>query len=219
MMKRLIVLPFTGMLLLAAVIALLLAGNLYTYYRLSDEAPIAQLRFDAVGPQEYRAAVSWGDFCNSEYFTLYGDQWRLDARFLKWHSWANLIGLDAMYRLERLGGRYADVAAENSRRMVAYTLGADHGVDLVAMLDKYDGFLSPVDTLYGSSVYEEMSPGYLYRVFRSQSGLLVRKQKLVPPEAGGGPITIEINSGCTARRGLFEQVLTAAGKLFRAEGC
>ena len=218
MMKRIFVLPFAGIFLLSAVIVLLLAGNLYTFHRLSDEAPIAELRFAAVGPEEYRAAVSWGDFCNTEYFTLYGNQWRLDARFLKWHSWANLFGLDAMYRIERLGGRYAEVDVENSRRKLAYKLYPESGIDLVAVLDKYDGFLSPVDTLYGSSVYEDMRPDYLYRVYRSQSGLLVRKERRSEPAATGDVITIEINSACTSRQGLFDKVTGFTRRLFRAAG-
>jgi hypothetical protein len=218
-MKRIIVLPLAGIFLISIVIVLLMAGNLYTFHRLSDEAPIAELRFTAVGPEEYRAAISYGDFCKTEYYTLYGNQWRLDARFLKWHSWANLFGLDALYRIERLSGRYADVGDENTGRTVAYRLYPQRGIDLVAVLNEYDGFLSPVDTLYGSSVYEDMRMDYRYRVYRGQSGLLVRKQRLPDPDAtDGGVITIEINSACTSRQGVFDKMAGFAGRLFHSAG-
>ena len=39
-------------------------------------------------------------------FTVHGDEWRIDARVLKWKPWANVLGLDTQYRLDRLSGRY-----------------------------------------------------------------------------------------------------------------
>jgi hypothetical protein len=41
-----------------------------------------------------------------ETFVLDGDEWQLDARVLKWHGAATLLGLDTGYRLDRIGGRY-----------------------------------------------------------------------------------------------------------------
>jgi hypothetical protein len=189
-MKRIILLPFTGLLLLAGLIALMMAANLYTFHRLSDESPIAELRF-----------VKKGDFCNPEHYLLYGDQWRLDAVFLKWRPWANLLGFDAMYRIERLGGRYRNVDRENSEPHQAFTLHPQSGIDLVAMLAGYRGRISPVDTLYGSSVYEDMNPDTRYRVYRSQSGLLVRKVAQAGINRTGGVTTIEINKSCAESPG------------------
>lgn len=201
-MKRIFLLPLTSTLLAVGLVALLVVSNIYTFYRLSDEAPIAELTFVATAPGQYQATISYGDFCEAEQYLLYGNQWRLDARFLKWHSWANLFGLDAMYRVERLGGRYRDVDDENARQLVAYQLYTAPRIDLAAILKDYDGFFSPVDTLYGSSVYEDMDTNFRYRVYRSQSGLLVRKE----PLAAGNIITIEINSDCTPRSGLFSRL-------------
>lgn len=201
MKKRIILLPFTGLLLLAGLFALMMAANLYTFHRLSDESPIAELRFVKKGDRQYEAIISYGDFCNPEHYLLYGDQWRLDAEFLKWRSWANLLGFDAMYRIERLGGRYRNVDRENSEPHKAFTLHPHSGIDLVAMLAGYRGRISPVDTLYGSSVYEDMNPDNLYRVYRSQSGLLVRKVAQAGISRTGGVTTIEINKSCAESPG------------------
>lgn len=213
-MRRTIVLPFFSALLAVGLAVLLVFTNIYTFYRLTDEAPIAELTFVETGPEQYQATISYGDFCEAEQYILYGNQWRLDARFLKWQSWANLFGLDAMYRIERLGGRYRDVGDENSRQGIAYKLYTAPRIDLAAILKDYDGFFSPVDTLFGSSVYEDMDVDFRYRVFRSQSGLLVRKE----PLAAGDIITIEINSNCTPRSGLFSKFAGYTGKLFQAVG-
>ena len=212
-MKRALLLPFTVVVLAVVIIALLLASNLYTFYRLTDETPIAELRFQRTGDRQYQATLSYGDFCKSEHYILYGDQWRLDARFLKWRPWANLLGFDSLYRIERLGGRYHDIHRENTDPQVAHELHPGDGIDLVAVMANYTGGFSPVDTLYGSSVYEEMDTAHVYRVYRSQSGLLVRK--LMPPQApdAGGVLTIEINRACGTEPGLFEKAARFTGKL------
>ena len=212
-MKRALLLPFTVVMLAGAVITLLLASNLYTYYRLSDETPIAELRFQSTGDHVYRASLNYGDFCNPQHYTLYGDQWRLDARFLKWRPWANLLGFDSLYRIERLGGRYRDVHRENNDPRLAHDLHPGDGIDLVAVMANYTGRFSPVDTLYGSSVYEDMDAAYVYRVYRSQSGLLVRK--FMPPQTldTGGVLTIEIERSCAAEPGMFEKAARFTGNL------
>ena len=108
-MKRIFQLPFLLVILSGAIVLLLLAFNFNTFHRLTAEEPIAELRFTRVGQQAYEVVLRYGDFCKPETYRLYGDQWRLDAEFLKWRPWANLLGFDAMYRIERLGGRYLDI--------------------------------------------------------------------------------------------------------------
>lgn len=212
-MKRILLFPFTGALLGAAALALLLASNLYTYHRLTAEAPIAELRFRQVGPQRYEATIAWGDFCAEQQYLLLGDQWRLDAQFLKWRPWANLLGFDAMYRIERLGGRYAAVEEENGGTHLAHPLHDAERVDLPAILARYDGPFSPVDTLYGSSVYDTMAEHQLYRVYRGQSGLLVRRFPLT--ETAGAGITIDIRRACGQAQGVLDGVTAYAGRLNR----
>jgi len=205
-MKRIILFPFVSLLLVAGIVTLLLATNLYTFYRLTDESPIAELRFTALGPQEYQATIRYGDFCTPEHYTLHGDQWRLDAQFLKWRPWANLFGFDSMYRIERLGGRYLDIRHENNERNTGYQLYSTGLADLTAILAKYNGRYSPVDTLYGSSVYVEMDTDYVYVVYRGQSGLLVRKTPQTGVADADGIITIEINKSCSSESGLNSRV-------------
>ena len=213
-MKRVFLFPFMVVMLSGAVFLLLLASNIHTFHRLTDEEPIAELRFTRVGQQAFEAVLRHGDFCESQTFRLYGDQWRLDAEFLKWRPWANLLGFDSMYRIQRLGSRYLDIQHENSGQRVAYELRPEVPVDLSAVIAKYHGFLTPVDTLYGSSVYAGMEEGAVYLVFRGQSGLFVRK--------GGGPeqgdatsgLTIEINAACAAGPGIAERLRAFAEGIF-----
>lgn len=208
MIKRALLFPLVSLLFVAGAVLLLVGSNLYTFHRLTDESPIAELRFRETGSQEYEATIAYGDFCHPEKHLLYGDQWRMDAQFLKWRSWANLLGFDSMYRVERLAGRYLDVQDENTRRHLSYELYPEGQLDLIMILDSYNGRLSPVDTLYGSSVYDAMQEDTLYRVYRTQSGLLVRKSEPVDIDSTG--LTIEINKACGAETGWFRRLLQIA---------
>ena len=62
-MKRILLLPFTATLFVVAGAGLLLLSNLYTFHRLTDESPIAELRFASSGQGEYQATIVYGDFC------------------------------------------------------------------------------------------------------------------------------------------------------------
>ena len=215
LMKRLLWYPVTALVLPIVMLALLLVSNLYTYHRLVDESPVAELRFSTRGPQQYDATLAWGDFCDPQHFTLYGDQWRIDARFLKWRSWANLLGFDAMYRVERLSGRYRDVAEENEKRRVAYSLQPAEALNLTSIMERYTGTFSPVDTVYGSSVYDDMDERYIFYVFRGQSGLLVRGIPRHTPASTPSGLTIEIDKACARKPGLLRRTADFTAKILQ----
>src|SRR5215469_9663194 len=88
------------------------AMDLRTYLRLTYEQPVATLSFAALGPQAFRVTLTDADgvIHTTE---LRGDDWQLDARVLKWKGLATVLGLDPLYRLERLEGRYRNTAQES----------------------------------------------------------------------------------------------------------
>jgi len=215
-MKRLLLFPFLAVMLSVIAVLLLLASNFYTFKRVTAEEPIAELRFTRVGPQEYEAVMRYGDFCTPETYRLFGDQWRIDAEFLKWRPWANLLGFDSMYRIERLGSRYLDIQGENTSRRVSYALRPAVPVDLTAVIAAYHGIFTPVDTLYGSSVYASMDKDAVYRVFRGQSGLFARKAGTIRGDDAASGLTIESNAACAARPGIAERFVRYVDGVFRS---
>ncbi len=104
---------------LAAVCALLVGTSLRSYQRLSFEQPAGELQFARVGAQEFNATLTYpsGEHAN---FALRGDEWQVDARVLKWHAFANLLGFDAAYRLERISGRYTRLEDERTLPRTVY---------------------------------------------------------------------------------------------------
>ncbi|GAB3674885.1 hypothetical protein [Salinisphaera aquimarina] len=157
-----------------AALALAIVANLHTYQRLSHEQPVAQLQFTRLGPQHYRAMLTSADQ-RLRIVDLEGDQWQLDARVLKWRAFANLLGFDALYRLDRLSGRYADVADTNSRPGRAAALHAeDPWINAYALANRLPRWAGLIDAEYGSASYLPMADGAAFEVALTQSGLVAR---------------------------------------------
>lgn len=151
--------------------------NVYSYQRLTHERPVAELDFQALGPQQYRAYLTVPDSPRPAIprsFVLRGDEWQLDARVLKWQGPAVLLGADTGYRLERLSGRYHRIAQARQGPYTVYRLGTDPGLDLWALARRHPHWLPWLDALYGSATYLPMADGARYAVSVGQGGLVAR---------------------------------------------
>jgi hypothetical protein len=93
---------------------------------------------------------------------------------LKWSGWASLLGFDALYRLERISGRYRDTAQERTAPRTLHELGDARGLDVWALLQAHPGWLPFVDAVYGSATYLPMAAGARYEVTLGQAGLIAR---------------------------------------------
>nr|WP_298724735.1 hypothetical protein [uncultured Steroidobacter sp.] len=176
----------TGSLLLAvAALLFLVSSNLHTYARLTLERPVAEIVFEQRAPQTFNATLTQVPNGEIQMFVLSGDEWQLDARVLKWKGWANLFGLDAQYRLERVSGRYRDITQERTAARTVYPLAENPGLDLWQItLDKPDR-LPFVDAVYGNAAYMPMSDGARYEISITQTGLIARPVNTAAQQAAG----------------------------------
>ena len=181
---------------LAALSIVLLAATVYTYDRLTDETLIAELRFDATGDRQYVAHLRTGDRCADRSYPLFGDQWRVDAEFLKWKYWALLLGLDSHYRLDRLEGRYRSVADQNTQPNVAHGLSDRTAVDLVSLSESLGSWNFLLDATYGSSTYQEIDVDNVYYVYRTQTGIITRHEPRPVQPTNGAAFNVTIDGAC-----------------------
>jgi hypothetical protein len=164
-----------GLLLLAVAAAFFVVSlNLHTYARLTYEQPVAEIVLEERSPQRFRATLTQIPSGEMQMFVLAGDEWQLDARVLKWKGWANLLGLDAQYRLERVSGRYRDIEQERNAERTVYSLSENPGVDLWMLSTQYPKWFKFVDAVYGSATYLPMADGARYEVKMTQTGLIAR---------------------------------------------
>ena len=162
----------------------MLAASLHTYARLTQEQEAARAVFRELAPKRYELILVLKDE-PARRFEIRGDEWQIDARVLKWKGMATLIGLDTVYRFERVSGRYADTAQEKSAPRTVYPLAAQAPFDLWALLKEQQRWLPLADALYGSAAYAPMADGAQYSVNVSTTGLLIRPLNEVSKKALG----------------------------------
>ena len=156
-----------------AAIALLVGVNLLTYARFTYEKPVATIRFRALAPQRYAVTLVRQDG-GTVHATLTGDEWELDARFIKWKGIATVLGFAPLYRLERLSGRYTSLHDTLTRPPSAIGLAREPGLSLWLLAHREAPWLPFVDASYGTATYLPMGDGATYAISLSNTGLLAR---------------------------------------------
>ena len=181
---------------LGALAATFLFFGLQSYSSLSNETLIAELSFEQREDGGHYARLTSGDRCTEGVYVIYGEQWRIDAQFVKWKYWANVLGLGSRYRLDRLQGRFRDVAAENSEPASAHSLNGAEAVDL-AQLAQWLGNMNPLfDAAYGSSTYHSIDTNRIYRVYKTPTGIITRSEAVRQPVVRGDVLDLEIDKAC-----------------------
>ena len=164
--------------LIALTVLMLIISNIIltgllalTYSSLTEEEIVAVIKFDNVPdqPSVYIAHLYDNEESKIDDYTIYGDQWRMDAGFIKVKYWANILGVDSKYTLNRFEGRYKNIKNENIKKHKSYQLESHNLIDIFPFF---------VDTSYGSSVYQNIKLNTKYTVLKSITGLMVRDQPI-----------------------------------------
>ncbi len=166
---------FSGLLLLlASLMFLAFAWDIYGYKQALSETSIATLSFEQIDVQHYRVQLT-DSLGNEQEFELYGDQWQLDAKLIKPTGQLARLGVKPAFRLERLSGRYFTLEDELNAPRSVYSLGPEYqGVDVWSLLKSSGLFPGWIDAAYGNAAYVPMEDGALYDVALTYSGLLAR---------------------------------------------
>lgn len=151
------------------------ALGVHGYRALTHEEVAAVVRTEPLGPNRFQAQFRFPDGSEATY-TLSGDQLYVDARILKWHPWANIFGLHTVYELDRVAGRYHDLAQEQQQPRTVKSLAPEREVDLFKLRQRY-ALLSPLlDAEYGSATFAAADSPAQYEVRVSTTGLLIRER-------------------------------------------
>ena len=187
---------------------LLLGASIQSFFALTEETLIAEIEFDRSGEQSYLAYLRTGDFCTDQVYAVLGDQWRIDAQFLKWRYWASLLGLDSQYRLERLEGRYLDAREQNVKPTLAHALAEPSAIDIGNLSGRLGRLNFLADATYGTSTYHDVQTNLVYLVYKSPTGIFTRTRPRVTPQTAADTLTVEVRRGCSESDG----VVTAAAE-------
>ncbi len=143
------------------------------YRALTHEEVAATVRTFPNGTQRFRASMTYPDG-RQESFDLRGDAIYVDAHILKWQPWVNLLGLHTVYELDRVAGRYDDLANERGGPRTVFSLGRPKPFDLFDVVRRFRRLSVLVDAEYGSATFVAARGRAAYEILVSTSGLLAR---------------------------------------------
>jgi len=144
------------------------------YRALTREEVAARIQVRPSGTQRFAATFQLPDGSETVY-ELAGDEVYVDAHILKWKPMANVLGLHTAYELDRVAGRYHDIAQERAGERTVYALGMEKRVDLFGLRRRYT-FLAPLlDAEYGSGTFVPVTKPTEFEVRVSTTGLLIRE--------------------------------------------
>ncbi len=164
--------------------SILLAFSYYGYGRLVDEQLVSRIEFSQAAPGEYVARVMI-DEQTDRLFTLRGDEWQMDARVVNWKPPATLLGLDPIYQLDRLSGRYSDIDEERTSVRTVHALSDELPLDVWRVARRFPVLMPGVDAYYGTATYLPMADGARFEVSLTRTALIARPVNDAAREAVG----------------------------------
>ena len=153
--------------------SIMLAFSYYGYDRLIDEQYVGRIQFSQSAPELYVARLMVENDQDRMY-ELLGNEWQMDARVVTWKPPATLLGLDPIFRLDRLSGRYAEIDDERSKVRSVHALSEPVTMDVWQFARKYPKLMPGVDAHYGTATYLPMADEAVFEVTMTRTGLIAR---------------------------------------------
>jgi hypothetical protein len=151
-----------------------IAVGVQGYRALTHEEVVARITVQPLGPQRFAATFRFADGSAAVY-ELAGDEIYVDAHILKWHPWANVLGLGTGYELSRVAGRYLTLEQERSALRTIHPLAPERPIDLFALRRRHARLALLVDAEYGSATFVPANEPKELELRVSTTGLLMRE--------------------------------------------
>ena len=170
---------FGLLLLVSGALFLTLGMATRGYQAFTQEVVVARVAITPTDPHRFIALFRFPDGREAR-FALAGDQIYVDAHILKWKPVANFFGLHTAYELDRVAGRYVDLAQEQGGPRTVYSLADNSPVNIFSLRMRY-GLLAPLlDVEFGSGTFGLANRLTTFEVRVSITGLLIRELRPNP---------------------------------------
>ena len=157
---------------LAGVGSMLLVSY-WSYGQLTDEQLVSQIEFRRISPEEFQARLMISGEAD-QFYILHGDEWQMDAKIVSWKPPATILGLDPIYQLDRLSGRFAEIGREQTEARTVHSLSSGMPIDIWKFTRRFQALIPGIDAYYGTATYVPMTDGARYEVSLSRDALIAR---------------------------------------------
>ena len=144
-----------------------------TFGRLIEEQLISRIEFRRVSIEEFQARIMVTGK-DDQFFTLRGDEWQMDAKIITWKPPMTLLGLDPIYQLDRLSGRFVDIDREQTEPRTVHSLAPQLPADVWQIARRFPLLMPGIDAHYGTATYVPMADGARFEVMLSRDALVAR---------------------------------------------
>ena len=146
------------------------ANQLSSFFVSDKGLQIAEITIKQKDIQEFTLFISNPGQNDKSQFGLIGDEWQLDMRIITWNNMLSALGLNTLYRFERISGRYTSIENSQKRKHSLYPLNDKNVTDFLwaYMASLYDG--SVFRAYYGLALFAPMSDKAKYGIFLTSTG-------------------------------------------------
>jgi hypothetical protein len=165
---------FGGLTLAGAMIVGLIGLNLQTYAQLSKERLAGQVVLKKNGDFDFTATIDLADAEGKlrgqpKDFQITGQRVHVEGPVVKFKPWANVIGMDSIFRVETVGGSYFDANCNNQYRPRTESANeTGKGADLMKVLGESWKLMNATDVIHESTSGQAMGDGAVYLIKATQ---------------------------------------------------
>lgn len=157
----------------------LLILDLWSYKLALKEKLLAEVRIEKLDEQYFMLHFKPVNE-KAKQFQILGDQWQVDMRLLTWKGPFLTLGLQPLYRFDRLSGRHSSIEHERAKQRTLYELNGSDFVDLWSASKRFNFGLH---ANYGSSIFMPMADKARYSIFLHSRGLVAKPANQAAKEA------------------------------------
>lgn len=132
---------------------------------------IAEIQIQSLEKQTYLVNVEYSEHFNyKNSFEVHGDFWQLDLSLITFNTFLASLGLDCLYRIERLGGRYQLIDDEIYAKRSIYQFSEKKVSDELWFYIRSHMPAGIFRAIYGAALYAPMKDQASYGVFLTATG-------------------------------------------------
>jgi hypothetical protein len=163
---------FGGLTLAGAAIIGLVGLNLQTYVQLSKERVAGKVTLKKVSDFNYIATIDLADngvFRNKpKDYQVTGELVNVGGPIVKFKPWANVVGMDSIFRVETVGGSYFDPNCTNTYHPRVETASDPDKGSLMRVLGESWKLTNATDVIHESTSGQAMGDGAVYLIKATQ---------------------------------------------------